>query len=978
MNVMKQSRIRQHKERPYFFIRIILPTFLSFCLFTVSIFTVIIPSFEQNIVERKREMIRELTNTAYSIIEEYYAKECEGTLPRQSAQNECAERIKNMRYGEGGKDYFWITDMQPVMVMHPYRPELNGADLNNYRDPAGKRLFAVFVDTVRASSHGYVDYMWQWKDDASRIVPKLSYVREFKPWGWIIGTGIYIEDLKDEVHKLTTHLVYISFGILGVLAALLFFITHQSLGIERKKRQAEEGLVESEARFRSLVEASTEGLVMYLEGEFVYANTMMLTMLGVGTDSMEHGELRNLLCGTDTRTSSGMLYFRSIVDGSYTAVPQVAELVTTAGKPLSVLLTASPIALGEKNGVTIIVRDIGSQSEDKDAFSAGRYDFLTEAFHIGVFRGTAGKKCVLLEMNPVCATLLGFTASQDAIGTPFADLFSNTNDWETFLHTMAEQGKAMNHIAVVHRQDGKAITLAISAVSSLDDSSGSLYWDGIIEDVTERMKAGEEREALIAELQASLHFLQEPVSHYIRDIISCPMNTSVRKAAALMTRMKYSAVLVTSEGGEYIGIVTDRDIRNRVVAAGMDIENPVFEVMTAPLVVIRDNTLIFDAFLAMHERAVRHLAIADAENNIISVISSEELLQVQRHASSFLLREISVAASVNEVASIQQRLPFIVRALVESGAKSRNVSKIITSVSDAVLRRLSEFAIDDLGKPPVPFAFLALGSQGREEQTLYTDQDNAIVYQDVPENSRQAVARYFSKFADIVCRGMDHCGYHFCPGDSMAMNPKWCQSLSTWKQYYTSWIHQSDPQDLLTLSIFFDFRCVYGDDSFSTELRRHLFATAENQSGFFLHLTKNSLLHKPPVGLLGNIQLESKGEHAETFNIKNTLIPISDFARLYAIKFAVAATNTIERYQQLRLKGVLQESTYQELLLAYNYLMQMRLRHQTSLQQKHIPLDNAVRPSELTQIEIKTLKNTFSQIASIQKALSYDFTGEAL
>ena len=173
------SSTKSGRNAQHFFLRIILPTLLSFILFTLAMFTVIIPSFERNMFERKREMIRELTNTAYSVIDEYYALELADSLSRSDAQYQCAEQIRNMRYGEEGKDYFWITDMHPYMVMHPYRPDLEQTDLRQYSDPEGKRLFVVFVDTVKASGEGYVDYMWQWKDDSTRIVPKLSFVREF-------------------------------------------------------------------------------------------------------------------------------------------------------------------------------------------------------------------------------------------------------------------------------------------------------------------------------------------------------------------------------------------------------------------------------------------------------------------------------------------------------------------------------------------------------------------------------------------------------------------------------------------------------------------------------------------------------------------------------------------------------------------------------------------------------------------------------
>ncbi len=263
-----------------FFLRIILPTLLAFIMFTISFFTFIIPSFEENLLRSKREMITELTNSAWSILKDFNSEYEAGSMTLEKAKKEGIAVIKNLRYGEENKDYFWITDEYPTMVMHPYRPELDSTDLSEYSDPSGKKLFVEFVKVVKNDGRGYVDYMWQWKDDSTRIVPKLSFVKEFRPWGWIIGTGIYIEDVKDEIARLTGNLIYVSLGILFLVGLSLFYIGRQSFKIEHERQDAEEGLRESESKYRALVEASTDGLIMILEGEIVYANNALLDILG--------------------------------------------------------------------------------------------------------------------------------------------------------------------------------------------------------------------------------------------------------------------------------------------------------------------------------------------------------------------------------------------------------------------------------------------------------------------------------------------------------------------------------------------------------------------------------------------------------------------------------------------------------------------------------------------------------------------------
>ena len=263
---MQQNNLKR------FFISIVLPSILAIALFILAIFVVILPSSERNIMEGKKEMISELTNSVCSLLEEYQQEVEQQLIPPDSARALAIERVNRIRYGDELKDYFWIIDKQPVMIMHPYRPELLGSDLNDYRDPNGKLLFVESVRTVEESGAGFIDYMWQWKDDSTRIVPKLSYVREFEAWNWIVGTGIYLEDVRLEIRSLKNKLLRIVLLITLVISILMGLIIRQSLGIERKKKTAEDALLLSREKYKSLVEAATEGTLMIVEGQIVFSN----------------------------------------------------------------------------------------------------------------------------------------------------------------------------------------------------------------------------------------------------------------------------------------------------------------------------------------------------------------------------------------------------------------------------------------------------------------------------------------------------------------------------------------------------------------------------------------------------------------------------------------------------------------------------------------------------------------------------------
>jgi|GEM_PF-1127304 len=219
-------------------VRIGLPAMLTLVLFVTAIFFVILPALEESFLARKREMIRELTESAWSILATFETWERDGRMSRREAQERAVEQIRNLRYGPEKKDYFWINDTFPRMVMHPYRTDLEGRDISNFQDPRGKRLFMEFIRVVEASGAGYVDYMWQWKDAPDKIVPKLSYVKGFDPWQWIIGTGIYIEDVHAEIALIRRKLSIISAGILLVVSLLAFYIIHQTLHAERMRRHS--------------------------------------------------------------------------------------------------------------------------------------------------------------------------------------------------------------------------------------------------------------------------------------------------------------------------------------------------------------------------------------------------------------------------------------------------------------------------------------------------------------------------------------------------------------------------------------------------------------------------------------------------------------------------------------------------------------------------------------------------------------------
>ncbi|MCU0290345.1 MAG: DUF294 nucleotidyltransferase-like domain-containing protein [Acidobacteria bacterium] len=245
-----------------------------------------------------------------------------------------------------------------------------------------------------------------------------------------------------------------------------------------------------------------------------------------------------------------------------------------------------------------------------------------------------------------------------------------------------------------------------------------------------------------------------------------------------------------------------------------------------------------------------------------------------------------------------------------------------------------------------------------------------------PQRKKQA-AEYFLKLGEKVCLWLDMCGYKLCKGDIMARNPKWCQPLQGWENHFTGWINAANPQDLLEVNIFFDFRCVYGNKEFASRLRGFIDELLTATPAFFQYMARNALLYKPPIGFFGNIVVESSGDNPSTFDIKESIKPIVNFARLYTLKNNIEETNTQDRLYRLFTKNILTRSSYEEMVKVYDYLMQMRFKHQALALNENRKPGNFINPKQLTDIENMLLKNTFSQINNFQKRLSYDFTGTA-
>jgi len=444
-------------------------------------------------------------------------------------------------------------------------------------------------------------------------------------------------------------------------------------------------------------------------------------------------------------------------------------------------------------------------------------------------------------------------------------------------------------------------------------------------------------------------------------------NATIKEAAGLMRDERVSCLLVT-ENDQLVGIMTDRDLRNRVVANAMDYTLPINEIMTPNPISLDVHNYAFDVLLAMTRANIRHLPIKNGDD-VAGVITNTNLVQRQTTSAVYLVGDIYKREDYAGLAEIVANIPKVLLHLVESGASSHNIGHIVTSVSDATTIRLVQLAEQKLGPPPVPYVWCASGSQARHEQTGVGDQDNCIILDDSYDEAKHG--EYYKELAKFVCDGLNECGYIYCPGEIMAVTDKWRQPLKTWKRYFSSWIEEPEPKALMHSCIFFDLRPIAGEMGLCEELITLIQAKAQKNSIFRSMMVGNALTHSPPLGFFKNFVLIRGGEHDHQFDLKHTgVVPIVDIARIYALESGIGAVNTYERLMAEKEAKVLSEDGARDLLDSYEFIAITRLEHQASQIRQGIMPDNFMAPDDLSHFERNHLKDAFSVVKTIQSAMA--------
>lgn len=464
-----------------------------------------------------------------------------------------------------------------------------------------------------------------------------------------------------------------------------------------------------------------------------------------------------------------------------------------------------------------------------------------------------------------------------------------------------------------------------------------------------------------------------------REIVWCWADTPVYQAAIVMGQQKISCLFVKDKQGKIIGFVTDITIRDNVVAKQASYQSPVSSIMDNPIGSINVHAFVYEAVLTMFRTKMRYLLV-EKNGEYVGFISRNKLLSEQGQSPLVFIQSVKQALSIDELKRKWEAVPQIVAQLLDRGVHAAIVNQVITTVSDTIAIKVIETVTKEMGRPPAKFVFMVLGSEGRKEQTLKTDQDNAIIYEDKANEHREEVREYFLQFATMVSGHLNTIGFSYCTGGFMAQNPKWTHSLSHWKKNYESWMNESVPETVMQISTFFDCRYLYGDETIIGELQAFLAEHMQHPMDRLFHfMAKNALQYEPPLTLFFKNIRTFKVEEKEVFDIKKAMTPIVDLVRVYALKNSIFEPNTGERLKALKDKQVFTEKEVTELLQSYYYLMGLRLKTQSQqIMQDHRPPDNYIMPQQLSKIDQLTLKEIFKTIENFQLRIRMQFTGNVL
>ena len=531
-----------------------------------------------------------------------------------------------------------------------------------------------------------------------------------------------------------------------------------------------------------------------------------------------------------------------------------------------------------------------------------------------------------------------------------------------------------------------AVPVGIFETILQENSKVSLYFAAgfasgkvvVRSDLAQSQMAGSLFKQQVAENRVTVFSEQFPF-RYSTDVLTCLPGESIGNAAKKMSQKGVGSIVVVDEDHRPLGIITDKDLRNRVLAAGKSPAQPVEEIMSQPLITIDPACDFSSAYLAMIKNRIHHLIITEdgsPQSRIRGIASDHDILLSQGYSPAVIIHTLMKSWKVEELARLREQAESLLASYLENEMSINFLSKIISEINDVLIQRAILIAkrkhdADYQDVCDVDFCFLALGSEGRGEQLLRTDMDNALVYEDSENLDPERTQAYLLKIGQEVVDILTACGIQPCPADIMVNNPKWCQPLSVWKSYFEHWILNPDPDSMLKVSIFFDYRPIFGADTLATAITEHIYGLVGERKIFLNFLAKNALMNPAPLGFFRNFLVEKSGEHQDKFDIKlRAMMPLVDAARLLVLSHnVVGINNTFKRFERLAELEPQHREIFKEAGKAYEIFLRIRVTEGL----KSGDSGRFIHPDHLGKLQRQLLKNAFVPIDELQKIIAVRF-----
>lgn len=511
-------------------------------------------------------------------------------------------------------------------------------------------------------------------------------------------------------------------------------------------------------------------------------------------------------------------------------------------------------------------------------------------------------------------------------------------------------------------EDSLLLTIPRATFTSLIDEHPDLERYFTTQSHRVRAAADEIRDDATAEV------LRTPIAELVssQSLLTCGPETTVQEAASMMTQGRVSSIIVL-DGEAIVGILTDKDLRTRVVAQALPVQTSISEVMTRNPRTIDSSVLTFEAMLVMSELGVHHLPVIGATGSVDGILTSGDIFRQLQTDPIYLAADLA-RADLEELSGAFERAGEVASKFLDRGASAEEAHRLMTSVADTIARRLIELAEEKFGPTPIPYAFVAVGSQGRKEMGPGSDQDNALVLAD--SFAVAAHGQYFADFTRFVCEGLGAAGQKLCPGDMMASNPSWRMTVSQWNETFTGWVTAPEAEALLNAQIFFDMRAIAGDESLAEQVHENAVRAAARSRRLHAHLAALSARREPPIGFFRGFVVERSGEYASTLDIKKGgTAAIVQMARLYAIVAGQTVVDTRARLEAASGDSVSTKGA-NELLDAFAYLQTLTVRHQAAQVRAGETPDYRIEPSKLSSRDRDNLRDAFGVVKSMQNALT--------